>query len=163
MIMSNNSSPRHPGENRGPSLAQEGRWIPASAGMTKRYRMTKNKNSDERTEFKPRSHWSPEARAKAAARARVARPWKHSTGPRTVLGKAASSQNARKHGYRSAEIARLHAVLRLQRLFVRRVAERHLCVNQLKQSEKSTGSGFFCLDYEKSFILPSMSRLRDCP
>ena len=45
--------------------------------------------------------WSPERRARAAARIRLFEPWRRSTGPRTEAGKAKSSANALKHGLRS--------------------------------------------------------------
>ena len=131
--MRSNSSPVCHSERRSRRNLVRRQGDPSrSLGMTKNGGMTKDVFSDERTEYshglaqpkrRSREGWSPEARAAAALRAKASRPWKHSTGPRTVLGKAASSQNARKHGYRSAEIARLHAVLRLQRLFVKSVAE----------------------------------------
>ncbi len=45
------------------------------------------------------------------------RPWERSTGPRTARGKARSSQNARKHGHRSAStIAGLREVRALNKL-----------------------------------------------
>lgn len=54
-----------------------------------------------------------------AAHAKMHRPWRFSTGPRTAAGKAAISQNAYKHGLRSARyIAAYRALvarLRLQR------------------------------------------------
>lgn len=40
--------------------------------------------------------WTPEARARQAALIHAWRPWVASTGPRTELGKAASSRNADK-------------------------------------------------------------------
>ncbi len=39
------------------------------------------------------SVWTPERRARAAARARRNKPWLHSTGPRTAAGKAVSRYN----------------------------------------------------------------------
>ena len=48
------------------------------------------------------------------------RPWEHATGPRTAQGKSRSSQNALKHGMRSA----------------RRIAEARKLTNALKEVEK---------------------------
>jgi hypothetical protein len=46
-------------------------------------------------------HWSDDARAAAAARARRYKPWLHSTGPKTDIGKTIARMNALKHGLRS--------------------------------------------------------------
>jgi hypothetical protein len=46
-------------------------------------------------------HWSDNARAAAAARARQNKPWAHSTGPKTDIGKTIARMNALKHGLRS--------------------------------------------------------------
>jgi hypothetical protein len=48
-------------------------------------------------------HWTIEERQRQAALIRNWRPWEQSTGPKTPEGKAAASENARKHGLRSAE------------------------------------------------------------
>jgi len=52
--------------------------------------------------------WTPERRARQAVLIRNWRPWKRSTGPRTALGKHASSRNAWAGGVRSQlrELAR---------------------------------------------------------
>jgi len=44
--------------------------------------------------------WTPEQRQQQAERIKAWSPWQHSTGPRTDEGKAASSRNAWKGGYR---------------------------------------------------------------
>ncbi|NCO03489.1 MAG: hypothetical protein GW903_04790 [Alphaproteobacteria bacterium] len=66
-----------------------------------------------------RRPWSPQKRARMAKLAKIHRPWRFSTGPRTQKGKAASCQNAYKHGLRSARyIAAYRALihhLRVQR------------------------------------------------
>lgn len=48
--------------------------------------------------------WTPERRAKQAARIRIWAPWAKSSGPKTAAGKAKSSQNAYKHGNRAADM-----------------------------------------------------------
>ena len=56
-------------------------------------------------------HWTPEQRAQQAAKITQWQPWTKSTGARTPEGKAASSRNAFKGGYRE-ELRRLTGVLR---------------------------------------------------
>lgn len=65
--------------------------------------------------------WSPERRARQAILIRQRAPWKKSTGPRSAAGKAASSMNAMRHGFRSAGYRELCAALRLQKRFVARL------------------------------------------
>lgn len=61
--------------------------------------------------------WTAERRQLQAARIRMQKPWLHSTGPRTVKGKARSSRNAFKHGRRSAEyIGRMKDIYRFLRV-----------------------------------------------
>ncbi|MFN8694565.1 MAG: hypothetical protein ACK5XX_09220, partial [Holosporales bacterium] len=48
--------------------------------------------------------WTPERKAKQAAAIQRWKPWAKSTGAKTPGGKAASSQNARKHGLRSKQV-----------------------------------------------------------
>ena len=48
-------------------------------------------------------HWTDKHREEAARRARLARPWNYSTGPRTPAGKQISSRNSYKHGHYSFE------------------------------------------------------------
>ena len=47
--------------------------------------------------------WTAERRAKHGEATKRWKPWERSTGPKSDEGKAASSQNARKHGMRSRE------------------------------------------------------------
>jgi hypothetical protein len=56
--------------------------------------------------------WTPELRQRQAEKIRKWQPWEWSTGPKTAGGKSASSQNARKHGYRSQEFRDLHKAIR---------------------------------------------------
>lgn len=55
--------------------------------------------------------WSPEQRAQQAAKITQWQPWTKSTGARTPEGKAASSRNAFKGGFRE-ELRRLAGLLR---------------------------------------------------
>lgn len=48
-----------------------------------------------------RHGWTPERRARQAALIATWRPWERSTGPRTAAGKAASSRNAYRGGWRA--------------------------------------------------------------
>jgi hypothetical protein len=50
---------------------------------------------------RPSKGWTPERRALQAARARLAQPWRHATGPTTDIGKARVAMNALRHGFRS--------------------------------------------------------------
>lgn len=59
--------------------------------------------------------WTPERRARHAEAIRKWAPWKKSTGPKTALGKARSSQNAWKHGKRTIEVTALSAAVRKQK------------------------------------------------
>lgn len=59
------------------------------------------------------SNWTQEQKAEAARRARLNRPWLHSTGPRTTQGKRTSSRNSLKHGYFSREKQALRWYLRV--------------------------------------------------
>ena len=68
-------------------------------------------------------NWTPEERAKQAAAIRKWKPWQQSTGPKTTAGKAASSQNALKHGFDSAAMDDLRRVLRAQRQYLKNFSE----------------------------------------
>jgi len=57
------------------------------------------------------SGWTAERRARQAELIRQWQPWKHSTGPTSVSGKARASRNADKGGTR-AQIRELAALLR---------------------------------------------------
>lgn len=66
-------------------------------------------------------NWTEEERQKQRDLIRAHKPWLHSTGPRTEEGKAAISQNALKHGMRTAGMDNLRRVLRDQRRCIRSI------------------------------------------
>ncbi len=57
--------------------------------------------------------WTPQQRAQQSAKIRLWQPWTRSTGARTHEGKAVSSRNAYKGGWR-AQLRELSALLRQQ-------------------------------------------------
>lgn len=63
--------------------------------------------------------WTPERRARQSEAIRRWRPWEQSTGPRTEEGKSVASQNALRHGLRSAEwleeVHRVNEIIRAVR------------------------------------------------
>ena len=65
------------------------------------------------TPTKPRkSGWTPERRARQAARIRIWAPWAQSTGPRTLAGKKRSAQNAAKPALKRDPGRRMERALR---------------------------------------------------
>ena len=65
--------------------------------------------------------WTPERREAARKRALAYKPWEHSTGPKSVAGKARVAQNARKYPIYQGEIIRLtQEVFILNAAFVKR-------------------------------------------
>ena len=59
--------------------------------------------------------WTPERRARQAQAIRRWRPWEHSTGPRTLAGKARSAHNAFTGGHWRRERALLKALRQVLR------------------------------------------------
>ena len=59
-------------------------------------------------------HWTAAERQQQAALIRQWQPWQHSTGARTIEGKAIASHNAFKGGFRQ-QIKELNQLLRDQR------------------------------------------------
>lgn len=58
--------------------------------------------------------WTAEQRAQQAEKIRQWQPWQHSTGARTLEGKAIASHNAFKDGFRQ-QLKELNQILRDQR------------------------------------------------
>ena len=59
-------------------------------------------------------HWTPAERHQQAQLIRQWQPWQHSTGARTIEGKAISARNAFKGGFRQ-QLKELNQLLRDQR------------------------------------------------
>ncbi len=55
--------------------------------------------------------WTEERKQAAREIALRVKPWEKSTGPRTLKGKAHSSQNALKHGMRSTDAVKLRKMM----------------------------------------------------
>ena len=62
-------------------------------------------------------HWTPEERLKQAELIKNWQPWKRSTGAKTAIGKARSSQNAHKHGAGKLQ-KELRELLKQQKQFI---------------------------------------------
>lgn len=90
--------------------------IPTKQKLDKCHSQAKRKDSKTKGIKKG---WPPARRAAQAARCRTLKPWQHSTGPKSVAGKARVAQNAIKHNRYSAayrgELSRLRALLREQK------------------------------------------------
>ena len=67
--------------------------------------------------------WTPERRKKQSQLIQNWKPWKNSTGPRTVQGRAISSMNALKHGMRSAEVRATESAIAMLARFEREARE----------------------------------------
>lgn len=65
-------------------------------------------------------YWTPEQRAQQSAKIRQWQPWTRSTGARTPEGKAVSSRNAYKGGWRK-ELREMAALLCEQRDRLKRI------------------------------------------
>ena len=64
------------------------------------------------------AQWTPEKRARQAKIINDNQPWRCSSGPKTAAGKAASRQNAWKHGAYCADMKELRRLFRRQKRFV---------------------------------------------
>jgi len=69
-------------------------------------------NSKNTTKRRP---WPDKRRAQQAKNCQKTRPERFATGPKTTKGKAASSQNAYKHGLKSSEILKLKKLVKQQK------------------------------------------------
>jgi hypothetical protein len=76
-----------------------------------------------RSALRAKAGWTPERRARQAARVHLWRPWRLSTGPRSDAGKARSAVNALKHGCRSrAHLQKMCEIRRVLRVSARNIA-----------------------------------------
>jgi len=73
--------------------------------------------------------WTDERRKRQAERIRQQKPWEKSTGPKSAKGKAASSQNALKHGLYGADAETIKALLKSNREFVK--LYKSFCMRQI--------------------------------
>ena len=108
---------------------------------------------------KPRRPYrlTPEGLAKLQANIQKVQPWKKSTGPRTPQGKARSSQNARKHGERSAE-AIVNRKLILELKSVERLTNAHK--KQLLTYLRLTGMKVgYLLNFGEALIKDGITRI----
>ena len=73
------------------------------------------------------NRWTPERKQKQAALIKTWKPWEKSSGAKTPEGKKRSSQNALKHGGRTAEIIELRkkylAIMKERHQFIKQVTE----------------------------------------
>jgi len=85
------------------------------------------------------SGWTPERRARQAARIKIWAPWAKSTGPKTAAGKARAAQNAYKHGGRAAPMCMMRKALSFHGRFLRGVKAyariRKFLTNELLEQE----------------------------
>ena len=65
--------------------------------------------------------WTKERRRKQAERCRANKPWQQSTGPKTIIGKTITSQNATKHGLRSQDGLKFRRLMHTQRQLVNQI------------------------------------------
>ena len=79
--------------------------------------------------------WTPERRARQAASIARWRPWRQSTGPRTVEGKTRASANAFKHGCRSRE----HIEKKRETRAILRIAARNIAIAKVFLRARSAG------------------------
>jgi hypothetical protein len=63
--------------------------------------------------------WTKNRRKQQCKNCKSAKPWVHSTGPKSEIGKSRSSQNATTHGMRSKVMLDLHRALSQQLNFIR--------------------------------------------
>ena len=112
--------------------------------------------------------WTPEKRAAQAERTRKQKPWRKSTGPKSVPGQAVSKMNALKHGGRSAAAIARHradiAFLRHHAALLKQVQAmlRHqLLLKKMKNPTNELGSGIHLFNQKVSLVSTARPRAQD--
>jgi hypothetical protein len=86
-----------------------------------RRRVRRSSKSEGRS-ARAKAGWTPERRARQAALIRRWKPWRHSTGPKTELGKARCAMNATPHAVPDAHALAIHRARKILRLAARNLA-----------------------------------------
>ena len=79
--------------------------------------------------------WTEAQRKALSEKTKAEKPWRFSTGPKTIEGKKTVSRNALKHGMESAQTKRFKTALRLQKKFMSRA-------KIIQRNEKTKPPGF---------------------
>ena len=81
------------------------------------------------------SPWTPERRARHSLAIRNWAPWKKSTGPRTISGKAKSCMNAFKHGQYSRQAYEFRLALRHKMAYIKFICHRQEELQRFQRNE----------------------------
>ena len=79
--------------------------------------------------------WTPERRARHSLAIRNWAPWKKSTGPRTIVGKAKSCMNALKHGQYSRKAYEFRLALRHKMAYIKFICHRQEEIHSFQRNE----------------------------
>ena len=114
------------------------------------------------------SPWTPERRARHSLAIRNWAPWKKSTGPRTIVGKAKSCMNAFKHGQYSRQAYEFRLALCHKMAYIKFICQKQKELlrfqrNELlrnRQGKKPIFKQIRLMPTQKSRILGDLNRLR---